>query len=247
MWTSSLFDELGEYWREIADARSTNTEVELIDALVKTEGLILDLCCGTGRHSILLREKGWNIIGVDMSKNLLRIAKGQMFRKKVCLPIVRAEMRHLPFRPQSFAAVINMFTSFGYLPSLKEDLKCLGEIERILGQHGQFLVDIANRDHLLQAFKKKDWGQFPQFYMLEKRSLSADGSKLHSEWTIIDKKSGNTRAFVHNLRLYTFQQLRKMLRKSGFQTREAFGDYNGTEFTQASPRLILLAQKREAL
>lgn len=244
-WYTSLFDELNKYWAEIVDTHSTEKEVEFIENVAKTEGLTLDLCCGTGRHSILLCEKGWSVIGFDISPNLLRIAREKMVEKGVRFPLVRGEIRHLPFRFEVFAAVINMFTSFGYLPSEKEDIKSLKEVARTLKQDGLFLIDIVNRQHLIQIFQKKDWGEFPNFYMLEKRTLDTEEPKLYSQWILIDKSSGKTRRFNHNLRLYSFQQLQKMLEKVGMTIKKTFGDYEGQEFKQESSRLIVLAKKKD--
>ena len=243
-WYASLFDDLDKFWAEIADARSTEKEVEFIETVLKKRGLILDLCCGTGRHLIPLRKKGWNVIGIDVSANLLRIAKERMIEKGFRFPLVRGEMRYLPFRSETFASVINMFTSFGYLPSEKEDAKSLKEVARMLGHAGLFLIDIVNREHLLQVFKKKDWGEFPNFYMLEKRTLDAKRSRLYSQWILLDKSSDKIRTFDHNLRLYSLSELQKMLEKAGLTVEKVYGDYEGQEFRQDSLRLIVLAKKK---
>lgn len=243
-WYASLFDDLNDYWAEIADARSTEEEVEFIKRVVKTKRLVLDLCCGTGRHSIPLCKKGWSVIGLDISANLLRIAKERMIEKNVRFPLIRGEMRHLPFMSETFAAVINMFTSFGYLPSEKEDMKSLKEVARTLEKCGSFLIDIVNREHLLQVFQKKDWGEFPDFYLLERRSLDVNGSRLYSKWTLKDKNTGKTRTFYHNLRLYSFLQMQKMLEKIGFVIKTVYGDYEEQEFQKDSSRLIMLAKKK---
>lgn len=242
-WFTSLFDELNDYWAEIADTQSTEKEVEFIENVVKAEGLVLDLCCGTGRHSVLLRNKGWNMIGLDISPNLLRIAKEKMTEKHVHFPLVRGEMRHLPFRSETFASIINMFTSFGYLPSEKEDMKSLKEIVRTLKQDGPFLMDIVNREYLLQVFRKKDCGEFTHFYMMERRTLDAKGLKLHSQWLILDKNTGKSRTFDHNLRLYSLPQLQKMLEKAGLAKEKVYGGYEEQDFQQCSPRLIVLARR----
>jgi len=244
-WVDSLFNDLDTFWDEIVDARPTKKEVNFVDSVVNTRGLILDLCCGTARHSILLRQKGRNIVGFDVSTNLLKIAKRRMKEKNVALPLVRGEMRHLPFRASTFATVINMFTSFGYLPSKKEDTKSLKEVARVLGQNGSFLIDVANREHLINNFKKKDWGVFPTFYMLEERVLDVKRSKLHSQWILLDKSSGKASTFDHNLRLYTLPVLRKMLRETRLTMEKAYGDYTREqEFRLDSPRLIILAKRR---
>ena len=242
-WHTSLFDELNEYWEEIADARFTENEIKFIEKVVKTKGSVLDLCCGTGRHSILLHKKGWNIIGLDISPNLLKIAKDRMKDKQVHFPLVRGEMRHLPFQSGAFAAVINMFTSFGYLPSKKEDMKSLKEIARILKQNGLFLIDILNRERLLSTFRKKDWGEFPSFYMLEKRTLDVKESRLYSQWVIVDRNSGKTKTFDHKLRLYPLPQLQEMLQNAGLTIEKVYGDYEEQQLQQNSLRLIVLSRK----
>lgn len=243
-WYTSLFDKLNEYWAEIVNARDTEKEAEFLKNVIKTKGSLLDLCCGTGRHLILLCKKGWNVIGLDISTNLLKIAKKGMADKHVRFPLVRGEMRHLPFKSESFLTVINMFTSFGYLPSEKEDMKSLKEVTRTLQQNGSFLIDIANRKHLLQIFQKRDWAEFPTFYLLEKRTLDAEGSRLYSQWILVDKNSGKTRIFDHNLRLYSRPKLETMLEKAGLTIDKVYGSYERQKFLQDSSRLIMLAKKK---
>ena len=239
----ALFDELDEYWAEIVDARPTELEVEFIQRVLG-KGLVLDLCCGTGRHSIALAKRGGKVVGLDFSPNLLRIAKNSMAGKGVTTPLVRAEMRHLPFQPKAFAAAVSMFTSLGYLASETEDVESFKEVARVLNEEGLFLVDVANRTHLVQSFKKKDWGEFPRFYMLERRTLDEKASRLHSKWVLIEKTSGKTRIFDHNLRLYTLAQLRAMLRKVGLAVIAVYGDYEGRAFGEHSHRLIILTRRR---
>jgi len=242
-WHTSLFNELNKYWAEIADGRFTENEIKFIEKVVKTRDSVLDLCCGTGRHSILLREKGWNIIGLDISPNLLKIAKDKMKDRQVNFPLVRGEMRHLPFQSGAFAAVINMFTSFGYLPSKEEDMKSLKEIARTLKQNGLFLIDIVNREYLVSTFRKKDWGEFPSFFMLEKRTLDVKESRLYSQWVIVDKNNGKTKTFDHNLRLYPLPQLQKMLQNAGLAMEKVYGNYEEQELQQDSLRLIVLSRR----
>ncbi|MFP3985466.1 MAG: class I SAM-dependent methyltransferase [Candidatus Bathyarchaeia archaeon] len=242
-WYTSLFDELDNYWQEIAETRSTEQEASFIENVMKRKGLLLDFCCGTARHSILLSQHGWNVIGLDISPNLLRIAKENMKEKHVRFPLVRGEMRHLPFQTEAFVGAINMFTSFGYLPSEKEDLASLREVARILQPNGSFLVDVVNREQLVSTFKKKDWGEFPSFYMLERRTLDIEGSRLYSRWTIVDKKSSNTETFDHNLRLYSLSQLERLLKRAGLTVEKVYGAYELQEFRSDSPRMILLAKK----
>ena len=235
----NIFNEMDGYWKALVKSRETKKETNFIERVLKKKGTILDLCCGTGRHSIILRGKGWNVVGIDISKNLLTIAKRKMKREGIDIPIVRADMRNFPFRNQIFESIICMFTSFGYLPSTFEDIKSLKEIRRTIRKKGKFLLDVANRKHLINIFTEREWADYGYFYMLEKRCLSQQKSRLTSQWTIIRKDSKIVRSFQHNVRLYTLRKLKKMLNNAGLKLNEVYGGYDGREFSLDSPRMIL--------
>lgn len=240
----SLFNELNEYWAEIADARPLQKEVRFIQSTVRKKGLILDLCCGTGRHTIALQQNGFNTIGFDISLNLLRIAKRSMKESQLDMHVVRGDMRHLPFKSEIFSAVINMFTSFGYLPSAKDDIESLSEVSRVLSEKGTFIVDVINREHLIDVFRPRDWGEYPSFYLLETRRLDDDYKLLHSQWIILDK-NGRKHMFFHNLRLYTLKGLEDLLTGSGLRIMEVYGNYERGRLDEMAPRLILVAEKAD--
>src|SRR5258706_5988125 len=70
---------------------------------------ILDLACGAGRHAAELERLGARVVGFDLSPSMLRRARAGGRG-----PLVRGDMRGLPFRPGSFGLAVNLFTSFGY-------------------------------------------------------------------------------------------------------------------------------------
>jgi len=239
----NIFNDLGADWETIVNIRDTQRETDFIQSALPKKGITLDLCCGTGRHSIILRRRGWAIIGLDLSKNLLAIAKRNMKNERVKFPLVRADMRHFPFRNQVFDAVICMFTSFGYLPSESEDMKSFKEVRRTLREGGKFLLDVANKDHVIKVFQEREWAEFEPFYMLEKRSLDLQTSRLLSQWTIIRKDTKKVRSLQHNVRLYTFQRLKQMLSKADLKVKEVYGGYDKKEFSLDSSRMIVSAER----
>jgi len=239
----NIFNDLGEDWETLVNARDTQRETDFIQNALPKKGTTLDLCCGTGRHSIILRKRGWTIIGLDLSKSLLAIAKRNMKNEGAEFPLVRADMRHFPFRKQVFDAVICMFTSFGYLPSESEDMKSFKEVQRTLRKGGNFLLDVANKDHVIKVFQEREWAEFEPFYMLEKRSLDLKTSRLMSQWTIIRKDTKEVRSLQHNVRLYTLQRLKQMLSEAGLKVKEVYGGYDKKEFTLDSSRMIVLAKR----
>jgi ubiquinone/menaquinone biosynthesis C-methylase UbiE len=261
---------LGNYWAEIADKSSTQKQIAFIRGMLKKEGLVLDLACGTGRHSIPLSQGGYGIVGLDGSLTLLRIAK----RRWSQLQVVLGDMQFLPFKPDVFSAAVSMDTSFGYLPSEQDDLQSLHELRRVLNSEGGFLLDVFNREYMVQTHSANriqrflsmfeqhallwffvpsglvkwlssffKWKEYPSFLLLQKRTVNGKGEKLRDLWVICDKSSLLVKVFRHAVRLYPFERLRALLLKAGFLVSEVFGGYEGQSFSRDSKQLVIIASK----
>src|SRR5438309_2159821 len=102
---------------------------------------IFDLCCGMGRHSLTLAEYGFHVTGMDLSEVLLTEAKRLDQEGKVTWLL--GDMRQIPLE-RSFAAVVNLFTSFGYFTDEAENEKVIHEISRLLENEGKFIIDFLN-------------------------------------------------------------------------------------------------------
>lgn len=239
----NIFDEMGADWEAIVDMRDTDREASFIEEVIPRKGIILDLCCGTGRHSIILCRSDRSVVGMDLSKNLLAIAKKRMKESEVKLPLIRADMRCFPFRDGVFSGIINMFTSFGYLPSELEDVKSLSEVKRTLTKNGKFLLDLANRDHVLMSFRERDWAEFEPYYMLERRSFDLEDSKLISQWTLIRKNNGETTSIRHEVRMYTLTRIEQLCKEASLMIERVYGGYEKQEFGLNTSRMIVLAAK----
>ena len=170
----NVFDEMGQYWVEIADKDQTQRQIEFLKSQLKPDGVVLDVACGSGRHLIALSEAGYSTVGLDISARLLKIAK-----QRGATQLVRGDMRFLPFKTESFAAAISMDTSFGYLPTEQEDAKCLTEVRRVLCLGGIFVLDVFNRENLVEKYAEKasrpKLYDYPSFTLQQQRAVSDDG------------------------------------------------------------------------
>ena len=84
---------------------------------------VLDVACGAGRHLAALERAGGVPFGFDLSGPLLRRA-GEVTRR----PLVRADMRALPYRAASMDLTVNLFTSFGYFAADEEHHDAIGQM-----------------------------------------------------------------------------------------------------------------------
>lgn len=235
----NVFGEMGEIWAEIADESQTERQILFLKSQLKPGGCILDIACGTGRHTIPLCAAGFEMVGLDASPQLLRIAK-QRYR---AVDVVLGDMRFLPFKTASFTATVSMDTSFGYLPSEENDLQSLLEIRRVLRPEGEFILDVFNRENLVAKYLGKQsptkLREYLHFFLLQERELCNGGICLRDRWVIREKSSGETRTFKHTVRLYGLRQLEHILVEAGFAVNEIYGGYEGQEFNNESSRLIL--------
>jgi cyclopropane fatty-acyl-phospholipid synthase-like methyltransferase len=133
-WYTDFFTELpNEFWRRAVPPEDTVAEV---DFLAEHLGLppgsrILDVPCGSGRHTPELAARGHRVTGVDISAEAIGHARRAAARARLDVDFVLAEMRTIP-RDGSFDAALCLGNSFGYLElaGLREFIAALGEAIR---------------------------------------------------------------------------------------------------------------------
>lgn len=151
-------------------------------------------------------------------------------------------MREIDFVGE-FDAVINMFTSFGYLESEAEDEKVLEKVSQALKEGGKFLLDVMNRDWLVRNFQPMGWRADDEgWFVLEERTFDHLSGRVETRWIFI-ARDGVRYERLSSIRLYTASELRTMLERAGLQVINLFGDYDGSTYTWDSQRLIIVATR----
>lgn len=101
-------------------------------------GLVLDLCCGTGRMTRLLKERGYDMIGVDASGDMLRIA---MEEDHEGILYLQQDMRELELYG-TVAAVVCVCDSVNYLLEREDLIRVFSLVNNYLDPGGIFLFDM---------------------------------------------------------------------------------------------------------
>ena len=231
-------DDDGEY------ARQTEAEVDFIEgALGLTEPCdLLDLCCGPGRHSVRLAQRGHRVTGVDISAYNLEAAAAQATAFGVDVTWREADMRETGLASSSQDVVINMFTAFGYFDD-EGNQRSLEEIARVLRPRGRFVIELTNRDSLMRRFEPRESGlrRDGREGIQEREFDSATGS-ITTTWTVIEA-NGERISQSHTIRMFTLQELELRMAQAGLAVEEAWGGLDGAELTMDSHRLVVLARK----
>ncbi|HKC48454.1 MAG TPA: methyltransferase domain-containing protein [Gemmatimonadales bacterium] len=197
--------------------------------------VVLDLACGAGRHAAELERAGARVVGLDLSPAMLLRAQ-----RRVRAPLVRGDMRALPFRPATFGLVVNLFTSFGYFRSDTEHGAVMRQVAEVLAPGGRFVIDYLNADQVRRTLRR-DSEQIEQGDASARviRRFSEEGLYVVKE---IELRAEN-RSFQERVRLFTSAELEGLLTASGLEVVGRYGDYEGSPLSADTPRTILVARR----
>lgn len=197
--------------------------------------LVLDLACGAGRHAAELERAGARVVGLDLSPAMLLRAQ-----RRVRAPLVRGDMRALPFRPRTFGLVVNLFTSFGYFRSDKEHGAVMHQVAEVLAPDGRFVIDYLNADQVRRTLRQgSEQVEQGDASARVKRRFSEEGLYVVKE---IELRAEN-RSFQERVRLFTPAELEGLLTASGLEVIGRYGDYDGGPLGVDTPRTILVARR----
>ena len=210
---------------------------------LQSGAILLDLCCGQGRHCVPLARQGFEVIGLDLNSSYLELARQAAKADNVALKTVAADMREIPFQSH-FDAIVNMYSSFGYLESEAEDLKVLESAAKALKPRGRLLLDMLNREWAVANYIQNDWhtGADGTLY-IEHRKLDLGSSRMHVSFIIIGSEGGRRDSAGHHIRLYTLTETTRLLDRVGLSVTGVFGGFDGESYGIETRRMIILAQK----
>lgn len=228
------------------------------------EGRSLELGTGTGRVLVpLTRERAGitrsrnrdasrrGVFGIDLSAAMLDRARRRFRRLHLPVRFARGDIRALPYRSSSFAAVI---APYGIVQSLTSDADldaALAEAARVLKKGGRLAIDLVPD---LPA-----WSEYSRHQSLKgRRSNGAVISLVESvrqdrrrRLTIFDQEFTERRGRAREVRRFslTFRtlpvpEMAARLERAGFRMEAALGDYDGRPWDMRAEVWILIARKR---
>jgi ubiquinone/menaquinone biosynthesis C-methylase UbiE len=245
-WWESYFDAqyLLEYEPIFSPARDRADVARLIEILGLSAGeRVLDVPCGQGRHAHLLAEAGFDVTGLDYSKHLLAVAKKRGTASN--LRYVQGDMRTLPAKWSGrFAAVLNLFTSFGFFFNPADDVRVVREFARVLEPNGVLVWHGGSRDGVMAKFLTRDWWKSEDGTMVaHERTFDPLSGILtiRSHWS--GKRTNGERE--HRIRLYTASRLAEICRSAGLIVEEAYDGWSRAPLSRRSSEMLLVARKSE--
>lgn len=235
-------NEAGEYMAGEA--------AESEDKLRQERNTILDLGCGTGSLTELLAAKGYDMIGIDNSQEMLQIAMEKRQQSGHDILYLLQDMRELELYG-TVGAVISVCDSLNYLLDEKDVLTTLRLVDNYLYPGGLFIFDfntvykyeVAIGDTTIAENREECSFIWENYYHTEEEINEYD-------LTIFVKNDSegedNFRRFreTHYQRGYSVEQMKALVEKAGMSFVAALDADTHGEVTEESERIYIVAREQ---
>ncbi|MHA1122961.1 MAG: class I SAM-dependent methyltransferase [Candidatus Heimdallarchaeota archaeon] len=162
---------------------------------------ILDLGCGNARHTRVMLERNFEVIGLDISYRILQTAKENELSsvKDKLTSLINSDARVLPFRNEVIDHVI-MIAVIHHFESIDDRVKILQEIKRILTENGTCLISTWLKTH--PRFQKEDLSEL----------VKSGKQDILVPWTLANGKKINRYYY-----LFEKEELEELVLQLGFK------------------------------
>lgn len=214
--TYSSEDAVNTY-EELTEQGLFADERYVVDHHFQEDGRLLDIGCGTGRTTHELEARGYDVVGMDISKPMIEQAQAHLSD----VPLILSDAADLPFAENSFEYVLFSFNGIDYLHPEEQRLKALAEIRRVLRPQGRVAFNSHNSWYFnffaLEPLDRASWQEMKQWW----QRTVLDGT-VRSRYKREQRKYGDTYTyFIDPL------SQKRQLRNAGFQVLDVVGNENG--------------------
>jgi SAM-dependent methyltransferase len=218
---------------------------EQVDQIMALSGIrsgrVLDLCCGSGRHSVALAQKRFAVTAVDRTPYLLNRARAHAAESAADIEFVLQDMREFR-RPVAFDLAVNLFTSFGYFETAAEELRVLANVHASLREGGVLVMEMLGKEYLAANYVPARCTDFADgTVLLQRAKIRDEWTRCFSDWTII--QAGQARNYKFDHFVYSGRELKDLLLRTGFSEVRLYGSLAGTPYGVDAQRLVALARK----
>jgi 2-polyprenyl-3-methyl-5-hydroxy-6-metoxy-1,4-benzoquinol methylase len=225
-WYESLFENYAKKYDEESFAQGTIGECDFIEKEIDfNKSLkIIDIGCGTGRHSIELTSRGYSVTGIDLSESQLKRAKEKARAQNLQIDFQKHDARQLPFKNEYDLALMLCEGAFPLMETDEMNYEILRNAANSLRATGKLIFTTLN-------------GLFPLFHSVEEfcMSTTAEGNATYRSNTFdlmtfrdfnitsVEDDSGNKKELACNERYYVPSEITWLLKSLGFKKIDIYG------------------------
>jgi 2-polyprenyl-3-methyl-5-hydroxy-6-metoxy-1,4-benzoquinol methylase len=225
-WYETLFQNYAVKYDNECFTQGTLGECDFIEQEINNDKRtrILDIGCGTGRHSRELTKRGYQVTGIDLSESMLNRARELSVKEDLKIDFEIQDARSMTFSDKFDLAIILCEGSFPLMETDEMNYQILQNAAKALKDNGKLIFTTLN-------------GLFPLFHsvkdFLEKASVEGNAANVNNSFDLmtfrehniisIEDDDGNKRELDCNERYYVPSELTWMLKSLNFKSVEIFG------------------------
>ena len=228
-WYRHAFNKDVFLTRPAVVSKSTRIEADFIRSTMAlaTGSRVLDVGCGYGRLTNLLASDGFDMVGLDLSEDMLTKAQAFAKRQGVAPDYVWGDMRDLMYE-EEFDAVICTGSTFGYFGD-DENLVALRKMVRALRPNGQLVLDVPNRDMAIRDVPGRHWWEGDGCLIQEDSDYDIESSRLRIKRLLVFSDGRQSETMI-SMRLYSAHELIAMGKLVGLDLVELSGGTHSRAF-----------------
>jgi SAM-dependent methyltransferase len=242
-WFETFFQGVAvEFWNRATPPAFTLVEVDFLEkALAPPPGAsLLDIPCGSGRHSVELARRGYRMTGIDLSTDFLKGARSRAAEAKVELDLRPGDMRDPHLAADAFDGAFCFGNSFPYLDQ-SGVAAFLAALSAAIRPGGRLVIETGcAAESILPTLLPQRWHRFDDIIVMSKASYIASASRLDIDYTFI--QGGEIETRPSSSYVFTVAELTRMLADAQFEVVSLDGGFSGERYELGSPRLVLTAQ-----
>jgi len=217
---------------------------EILNRLNYHPKSVLDIACGTGTVDEILDERGYEVVGVDISPHMIQVARQKASELDIDVEYYVQDAAELDL-DRKFDLAISLFDSVNYIT---DESKLANAFKRV-GEHvvngGYFIFDVNTEYALAHGFfNQTNLGSYPKYVWTSSYNRETRICTVTMVFEVIE--DGKRRQFteVHVQKAYKLEELDKMLKDAGFETVARFHAYKFKQPTRRSDRVFFVGRKR---
>ncbi|MDD5654451.1 MAG: class I SAM-dependent methyltransferase [Candidatus Omnitrophica bacterium] len=250
-WYESLFENYAHKYDKECFVQGTLGECDFIEQELKHNKnvRILDVGCGTGRHSIELTKRGYSVTGVDLSGNQIKRAREKAQEARVAIDFQIQDARNLSFDGAFDLAIMLCEGGFSLMETDEMNFEILENATKAITSKGKLIFTTLN-------------GLFPLFHSVNEfyKSAQKEGQSQCKECSfdlmtfrdhntaVFEDDSGNKKELNCNERYYVPSEITWLLKTLGFKKIDIFGAKLGAysrndKLTTEDFEMLVIAEK----
>ncbi len=252
-----VFKYYAKYYDLLYQDKDYSKEVDYLDALIREHRLgsksILELGSGTGKHALLLSNKGYDLVGVDFSESMVDLANERLAKENTGDRNIRflvGDAREIKLATK-FDVVLSLFHVVSYMTTNSDILKMFQAVSRHLDKDGIFIFDCWYGPAVLKKKPEKRTKELENVFLKLKRfamphhDVNENVVDVKYDILLQDKILGESFSFdeTHKMRYLFKPELEVLLGLCGMELLKAEEWLTGKELSQDSWGACFICKK----